>query len=227
MSKRRLRPIAALTLAIIAAPFLAATAVAAQAAPAPAVTVTWPTRVAAIVDRVESLAPAAQAAKGSTVISDAELAVAAAPAPPPPPPPPPSPDDPSTWVWPGNGPITSPFGTRWGRPHEGVDIDAAYGSTVVAGQRGTVVTAGWGQSGYGLVVEIDYGNGLVSRYAHLSEVRVSVGQVVERAQGVGAVGDTGSVTAAHLHYEVRQNGVPRNPATWLVPGGASSSGHPG
>ena len=224
MSKRRLRPVAALTLAIVAAPFLAATAVAAQANPAqatdepPAVTVMWPTRIGDVVERLEAMGPPPAA-----LLIEPTLAVL----PDPPPPPPPSPDDPSTWVWPGNGPITSPFGSRWGRAHEGVDIDAAYGSTVVAGHRGTVITAGWGQSGYGLVVEIDHGNGLVTRYAHLSKVTVSVGQSVERGVPVGAVGATGSVTAANLHYEVRQNGVARNPITWLVPGGASSVGHPG
>ena len=226
MSKRRLRPVAALTLAIVAAPFLAATAVAAQANPGPAspsegpaaVTVTWPTRISEVVESLEALGPPPAPLLIAPVVSVL---------PDPPPPPPPSPDDPSTWVWPANGPVTSPFGTRWGRAHEGVDIDAAYGSTVVAAHRGTVITAGWGQSGYGLVVEIDHGNGLVSRYAHLSKVTVSVGQLVERAAPIGAVGATGSVTAAHLHYEVRQGGVARNPIRWLVPGGASSAGNPG
>ena len=223
MSKRRLRPVAALTLAIVAAPFLAATAVAAQASPATpeeptAVSVTWPSRIGGVVEQLEALGPPPAAVLLEPVISVL---------PDPPPPPPPSPDDPSTWVWPGNGPITSPFGSRWGRAHEGVDIDAAYGSTVISAHRGTVITAGYSQSGYGLMVEIDHGNGLVSRYAHLSKVSVSVGQFVERATPIGAVGATGSVTAAHLHYEVRQNGVARNPMTWLVPGGASSAGHPG
>jgi murein DD-endopeptidase MepM/ murein hydrolase activator NlpD len=225
MSKRRLRPVAALTLAIVAAPFLAATAVAAQANPAEqeptAVIVTWPTRIGDVVDRLEAMGP-----PPAPLLIEPIRAVLPDP-PPPPPPPPPSPDDASTWVWPADGPITSPFGSRWGRAHEGVDIDAAYGSAVVAAHRGTVITAGWGQTGYGLVVEIDHGNGLVSRYAHLSSVGVSVGQSVERAAHIGAVGATGAVTAAHLHYEVRQGGVARNPVAWLVPGGASAAGNPG
>jgi len=230
MSKRRMRPVAALTLAIVAAPFLAATAVAAQADTTPrsaigpaALTLTWPARLGEVVDRIESKASIAELARERALLAAAFVT----PPPPPPPPPPPSPDDPSTWVWPGNGPITSPFGTRWGRAHEGVDIDAAYGSPVVAAHRGTVITAGWGQTGYGLVVEIDHGNGLVTRYAHLAEVWVRAGQAVDRATPVGAVGATGSVTAAHLHYEVRQNGIARNPITWLPRGGASSAGNPG
>jgi murein DD-endopeptidase MepM/ murein hydrolase activator NlpD len=228
MSKRRLRLVAALTLAIVAAPFLAASAVAAQAKPNAepaevARTITWPARVGEIVDRLESMASIHELAEERALLAAAVLA----PPPPPPPPPPPSPDDPATWVWPGNGPVTSPFGTRWGRLHEGVDIDAAYGSPVVAAHRGTVITAGWGQSGYGLVVEIDHGNGLVTRYAHLSAVTVSAGQQVERAAQIGAIGATGSVTAAHLHYEVRQHGIARNPMTWLPAGGASSAGNPG
>ncbi|HYD10004.1 MAG TPA: M23 family metallopeptidase [Acidimicrobiales bacterium] len=228
MSSRRLRQVAALTLAFVAAPFLAATAVAAQAAPtakAPGAavaastttTVTWPTRVAGVVERHSLLAPPAPPALVAPV-----RAVA-----PPPPPPPPSVDDPGTWLWPGNGPVTSPFGRRWGRMHEGVDIDAAYGSTVVAAHRGTVILAGWGQSGYGKTVEIDHGNGLVTRYAHLSSISVASGQVIERGTPIGAVGASGSVTAAHLHYEVREHGVPRNPANWLPAGGASKSGNPG
>lgn len=226
MSTRRWRPVAALTLAIVAMPFLAATAVAAQAhsrSAQPAQTqtidpVSWPALVGSsadgVLERLRAAVPPAPPAAPEPK---------AAPAPPPPPPV----TDPATWVWPGNGPITSPFGTRWGRPHEGVDIDAAYGSAVVAPQAGTVVAAGWGLSGYGLVVEIDHGFGLLTRMAHLSSVDVVVGQVVERSAYLGAVGSTGSVTATHLHYEVREHGIARNPTRWLVPGGASSVGNPG
>jgi murein DD-endopeptidase MepM/ murein hydrolase activator NlpD len=145
-----------------------------------------------------------------------------------PPPPPALSDvtDPTTWIFPGNGPITSPFGHRWGRRHDGVDIDAAYGSTVVAPQRGTVISAGWGMSGYGRVVEVDHGNGVTTLFAHLSAVHVSAGQVVAQGDDLGAVGASGSVTAAHLHYEVHINGVPRNPMPWLT-GVHSMAGNPG
>jgi murein DD-endopeptidase MepM/ murein hydrolase activator NlpD len=232
MSKRRLRPVAALTLAIVAAPFLAATAVAAQAKPAPAaadaattaaadeaaaaVSVAWPTTLgstpARVLAAIQKLAPPAPPVLGEAVRAT--------------PPPPPPVTDPATWIWPGAGPITSPFGSRWGRMHEGVDIDAAYGSAVVAAQRGTVITAGWGQSGYGRVVEIDHGFGLVTRYAHLSSIAVTAGQVIEQGTNIGAVGASGAVTAAHLHYEVRENGVARNPTRWL-PAGGTKAGNPG
>lgn len=236
MSMRRWRPVAALTLAVVAMPFLAASAVAAQsrssspraiegAAAAVAerggpggVTIVWPARIAStprrVLERLQQLAPPAPLAPAAPVKAAA-------------PPPPPPVTDPTTWVWPADGPITSPFGPRWGRAHEGVDIDGAFGSAVIAPQAGTVTAAGWDDSGYGWVVEIDHGFGLTTRMAHLSSVGATVGQVVERGTYVGAVGKSGSVTAAHLHYEVRENGVARNPARWLVPGGASSVGHPG
>ena len=111
--------------------------------------------------------------------------------------------------------------------HEGVDIDAPYGSPVVASQRGTVIAAGWGQSGYGRVVHIDHGNGVVSTYNHLSAVNVSVGQVVAQNQNVGALGASGSVTAAHLHYEIRIGGAARNPMPWLTSADHSTAGNPG
>jgi murein DD-endopeptidase MepM/ murein hydrolase activator NlpD len=146
---------------------------------------------------------------------------------PPPPPPLSNIDDPATWIWPADGPVTSPFGRRWGRPHEGVDIDAPYGGAVVAPQRGTVVQAGWGMSGYGRVVHIDHGNGVVSTFNHLSAITVSVGQVVAQGQQIGAVGASGSVTAAHLHYEIRVGGVARNPMPWLSSNKHSMKGNPG
>ncbi|MEA3054714.1 MAG: hypothetical protein QOD30_146, partial [Actinomycetota bacterium] len=145
----------------------------------------------------------------------------------PPPPPPSNLDDKATWIWPGDGPVTSPYGRRWGRMHAGVDIDAAYGSAVVAAQRGTVFSAGWGQTGYGQVVQIDHGNGVTTLYAHLSTVEVAVGQVIAQGTRIGAVGKTGSVTAAHLHYEVHIGGAPTNPMPWLTSTDHSMQGHPG
>lgn len=231
MLQRRLRPVAALTLALVAAPFLAATAVAAQSGtpqdrPARTIVVgvSWladtKTSISKVLERLE-LAELA-AAEPVSPPPTAELAPPTLP----PPPPPPAVTDPTTWLWPANGPITSYFGKRWGRMHMGVDIDAPYGGAVIAAQAGTVRLAGWGQSGYGLAVHIDHGDGLVSTYSHLSQVGVSAGQVVERGAYIGAVGATGSVTAAHLHYEVHYGGVPRNPTTWLTTGG-STQGNPG
>ncbi|HEX4904644.1 MAG TPA: M23 family metallopeptidase [Acidimicrobiales bacterium] len=219
-----------MTLAFLLAPFLAATAVAAQSSPASPtkqkiVSVTWlavtkssvQKAIDVIADAAESVAPPAEKVPAPALRAQA----------PPPPPPPSNIADPATWIWPADGPITSPFGRRWGRAHEGVDIDAPYGGAVVAPQRGTVILAGWGMSGYGRVVHIDHGNGIVSSFSHLSAITVVAGQVVAQGQQVGAVGASGSVTAAHLHYEVRIGGVARNPVTWLHPGGASAAGNPG
>ena len=224
MSSRRLRPVAALTLAVIAAPFLAATAVAATAGAArPADAAIAPNPG---LERLELLARATASVREAAVVT-AAAAAAAVPEtpPPPPPPPPPHPDDLSTWVWPGDGPVTSLFGRRWGRMHEGVDIDAPYGSVVRAAHVGTVVSAGW-ENGYGQMVRIDHGNGVESRYAHLASMTVTAGQAVARGQQIGTVGATGSVTAAHLHYEIRIGGAAQNPSAWLPPGGVTA-GNPG
>jgi len=126
MHPRRWRPVAALTLALTAAPFVAATAVAAQPdasnKPRSIVAVphaTWLSDTTSSVHHVaDVLVFAAAAAKAAST--------------PPPPPPPSDILDVKTWIWPGNGPITSPFGSRWGRRHEGVDIDAGYGTPVIA-----------------------------------------------------------------------------------------------
>lgn len=227
MQSRRLRPVAAMTLAFLLAPFLAATAVAAQSGIAPAekkvVTVSWLTvtksSIQRAVDLIEVAAAEVVTPPAERVPAPAMRAQA--------PPPPSNIADPGTWTWPADGPVTSPFGRRWGRAHEGVDIDAPYGGAVVAPQRGTVIVAGWGLSGYGRVVHIDHGNGIVSSFSHLSAITVGVGQVVSQGQHVGAVGASGSVTAAHLHYEIRIGGVARNPMPWLRPGGASAKGNPG
>ena len=128
--------------------------------------------------------------------------------------PPPPVTDPSSFIWPANAPIMSGYGQRGGRPHQGVDIDAAYGAPIVAAQVGTVTLAGW-KNGYGQTVIIDHGQGLSTLYAHQSKILVRGGQHVEQGQQIGNVGSTGHVTAPHLHYEVRVNGAPRNPMPWL------------
>lgn len=112
------------------------------------------------------------------------------------------------------GSIVSPFGKRGGRMHEGVDIGASYGSRVNAAAGGKVIAAGW-EGGYGKTVQISHGNGVVTRYAHLSEIKVSVGQKVERGQIIGLVGSTGNSTGPHLHFEVIVNGQQRNPVNFL------------
>ncbi|MBL0291573.1 MAG: M23 family metallopeptidase [Betaproteobacteria bacterium] len=98
--------------------------------------------------------------------------------------------------------------------HEGIDFPAETGTPIFAAASGKVVEAGFHPQ-YGKVIEIDHGNGLLSRYAHASQVLVQDGELVVRGQRIGAVGSTGRSTGPHLHFEVRLNGVPQNPARFL------------
>ncbi len=117
--------------------------------------------------------------------------------------------------------ITSSFGWRkdpfTGRykMHEGIDISAPYGTPVYATAKGRVVYAGF-KGGYGLVVEIDHGNGTITRYAHLSKILVRAGQKVVRGDIIGRVGNTGRSTGPHVHYEVIVNGNARNPKLYIL-----------
>ncbi len=120
----------------------------------------------------------------------------------------------SRLAYPTIGAIVSPFGSRWGRIHEGVDIAANYGSPVVAAEAGTVQCAG-NRGGYGLCVDISHGSGVVTRYAHLSSVVVESGQRVERGQFIGRAGSSGNSTGPHLHFEVIVNGTHKNPALFI------------
>jgi murein DD-endopeptidase MepM/ murein hydrolase activator NlpD len=115
-------------------------------------------------------------------------------------------------IWPVGGVVTSGYGWRWGRMHEGIDISAPAGSTVVAAASGTVIFAGW-MGGYGQLVVIDHGGGLATAYAHLSAIYAS--GAVGQGQGIGAVGCTGSCTGNHLHFEVRVNGSAVDPMGYL------------
>jgi murein DD-endopeptidase MepM/ murein hydrolase activator NlpD len=98
--------------------------------------------------------------------------------------------------------------------HEGIDFPAERGTPIVAAASGKVIEAGVHPQ-YGKILAIDHGNGLVSRYAHASEVFVSEGDLVVRGQRVATVGSTGRSTGPHLHFEVRLNGVPQNPVRFL------------
>ncbi len=124
-------------------------------------------------------------------------------------------------IWPVVGKLESglggrrnPFGGRGYEYHEGQDIDAAYGTPVAVAASGRVIIAGW-QRGYGNVVYVDHGAGLSTRYGHLSEIDVAVGQTVARGQTIGLVGSTGRSTGPHLHYEVRINNQPVDPRQYL------------
>ena len=117
-------------------------------------------------------------------------------------------------IWPVQGVLTSPFGMRWGRMHEGIDIGAPQGTPIYAAAGGTVNYAGW-EGGYGNLTLIDHGNGLATAYGHQSRFAVSSGQTVSRGQLIGYVGSTGHSTGPHVHFEVRVNGVPNDPLSYL------------
>ncbi|MGB2953083.1 MAG: peptidoglycan DD-metalloendopeptidase family protein [Gaiellaceae bacterium] len=117
-------------------------------------------------------------------------------------------------IWPVNGPVTSPFGMRWGRMHTGIDIGVPYGTPIRASAAGTVIYAGW-MGGYGNLVVIDHGRGLATAYAHQSQIGVSNGQTVAQGQVIGYVGCTGHCFGPHLHFEVRINGQPVDPLAYL------------
>lgn len=100
------------------------------------------------------------------------------------------------------------------RFHDGLDIAANHGNSVYAYTDGRVIEAGW-NGGYGNCVLIDHGNGLKTRYAHLSRINVKVGQKIKTGQKIGAVGSTGNSTGPHLHFEVIKNGKTQNPLNYL------------
>jgi murein DD-endopeptidase MepM/ murein hydrolase activator NlpD len=117
-------------------------------------------------------------------------------------------------VWPVDGPVTSGFGMRWGRMHEGIDIAVPTGTAVRASASGTVIHSGW-LGGYGNLVVIDHGNGLATAYAHNSSLLVSVGQGVTQGETVSLAGSTGNSSGPHVHFEVRVNGVAVDPLLYL------------
>ncbi|TAM98128.1 MAG: M23 family metallopeptidase [Rhizobiaceae bacterium] len=119
--------------------------------------------------------------------------------------------------------VTSGFGVRTdpmlGIPalHPGIDFRSPVGKKVPATAAGVVTHAGW-DGGYGKMVEIDHGNGYATRYGHLSEVDVKVGEKVKLGQIIGKSGSTGRSTGPHLHYEIRHDGRPINPVAFLKAG---------
>jgi murein DD-endopeptidase MepM/ murein hydrolase activator NlpD len=117
-------------------------------------------------------------------------------------------------MWPVSGPITSPFGYRWGRLHAGVDIGVGYGTPIHAAAAGTVIHAGW-LGGYGNLVVVDHGDGLSTAYAHQQQIYASVGQGVAQGDVLGEVGNTGYSFGPHLHFEVRVNGNAVDPLGYL------------
>ncbi len=109
---------------------------------------------------------------------------------------------------------TSPYGRRWGRAHEGIDMAAPVGTPIFSTGDGVVVFAGW-QRGYGNLVKIQHALGTETRYGHMSKIRVKVGQKVSRGSRIGDMGNTGRSTGSHLHYEVRVNGRAVDPMSFI------------
>ena len=123
-------------------------------------------------------------------------------------------------IWPLNGPVTSEFGWRVHpitgdqRFHSGLDIGGDYGLPISAAQSGTVTYAGW-ISGYGNAVIIDHGGGISTLYGHNESLAVSVGQSVSQGETIAYCGSTGNSTGPHCHFEVRANGEPVSPYSYL------------
>lgn len=122
---------------------------------------------------------------------------------------------PPTYIKPiTGGTLTSYFGPRWGRTHQGVDWGVSTGTTVSASSGGQVISAGW-SGGYGYCVVIRHPDGTRTRYAHLSKITVSSGEYVEQGERIGLSGNTGNSTGPHLHFEVIVNGTAVNPLNYL------------
>lgn len=123
------------------------------------------------------------------------------------------------WYRPSSAAVTSPFGRRWGRMHEGIDFGAHYGDSIRAIGDGIVLGSGFlaDEGGYGRITLIRHRNGIISAYAHQSATFVHAGQFVHGGQVIGLVGATGHVTGPHLHFEIRRalHGGQINPLVWL------------
>jgi murein DD-endopeptidase MepM/ murein hydrolase activator NlpD len=120
----------------------------------------------------------------------------------------------SGFIWPANGVLTSGFGWRWGRMHEGIDIAVPTGTPVVASAAGVVIVAGW-VGGYGNLVVVDHGGGIATAYGHNSSFAVGAGQSVAQGHVLAYAGSTGHSTGPHIHFEVRINGSPVDPLGYL------------
>lgn len=119
-----------------------------------------------------------------------------------------------TFIMPASGKITSQYGGRWGRMHNGIDIGAQIGTPINASDNGVVIFAG-NQGSYGNLVKIDHRNGYVTYYAHCSELLVAEGETVTQGQLIARVGNTGNSTGPHCHFEIQLNGIAQNPLSYI------------
>lgn len=121
---------------------------------------------------------------------------------------------PSKFIWPTQGVVTSPFGSRWNKQHNGIDVGAPEGSPIYASAAGKVAFAGE-KGGYGLVIMIQHPNNWFTIYAHNSQNIAKQGAFVKQGEKIALVGQTGSATGPHLHFEIRQNLKPLDPLDFL------------
>lgn len=120
------------------------------------------------------------------------------------------------FAWPAQGQLSSHFGSRWGRHHNGIDIANSIGTPIVAAADGTVAYAAWSDGGYGYLIEILHRDGRRSLYAHNSKLLVAAGDVVKRSQTIALMGDSGHSTGPHLHFEIHGPGArAHNPLNYL------------
>ncbi len=119
-----------------------------------------------------------------------------------------------SFIYPTRGTLTSRFGPRWGRMHNGIDLAAPVGTKIRAADGGVVISAGW-EGALGYCVRINHGQNKTSVYGHCSKLFVKKGDKVYKDQHIANVGSTGRSTGSHLHFEIHINGVPKNPLKYL------------
>lgn len=115
---------------------------------------------------------------------------------------------------PSRGVVTSNFGSRWGKFHNGIDIGSPMGDPIYAAMEGKVYYAGW-ENGYGNIIKIQHESSIQTFYSHCSKISVKEGQYVKSGEKIGEVGNTGRSTGPHVHFEVRVGGVPKNPLAYI------------
>jgi Peptidase family M23 len=122
----------------------------------------------------------------------------------------------ANFVWPTRGTLSSSYGRRWGRMHQGIDIAGPIGTPVVAAADGVVISSSYQGGGYGNVIDIQHSDGSMTRYGHNNRLIASVGQNVKQGQHVADMGNTGRSTGPHLHFEIHPGGGSAvNPLAYL------------
>lgn len=110
--------------------------------------------------------------------------------------------------------ITSSYGPRWGRTHQGIDLAVSTGTPVASAADGVIIQSGW-NGGYGISIYVDHGNGVITRYGHLSQAYAQVGRNVKQGEVIGLSGNTGNSTGPHLHFEIRIGDQAVNPTGYM------------